>query len=315
MPPLFSIIIPTYNRRESLRLVLHSLARQTISKNIFEVIVVNNFPDIAIHDIIEEAVDAINIVAISEPNNGAHNARNRASSMAKGEYLLFIDDDCEALPSFLEKYHKAVSCYNPIIGGGRIEVKWDNPPPDWIARFEHLMGHINYGSKTFWLRPGLTANGGNLLVRHDFFEKIGGMEPDQVGKIILGAGDTALSLTANQHGHNVLWVGDAMVFHHQKKAVNAKINDLMRREFNNGIMIAYEALTRHHSASRKRMCVISWRLLATSIKQFYQGLITCQKHAFIASVLTICRIVGAHWFYFCKGMTIKTINFEKSNNK
>lgn len=189
---LFSIIIPTYRRRDALRISLQSLSSQTIDKHCFEVVVVNNFPAIGVDDIVQEYSTSIKIISIIEPKCGAHEARNLGSKVAHGDYLIFIDDDCEAHPSLLERYRSAIHLYGPVVAGGNIAIKWDYEPPSWVKAFEQLMGKIDFGNGSFWLREGQIVYGGNLLVRRDFFHEIGGMEPDQFGKIILGSGDVGL---------------------------------------------------------------------------------------------------------------------------
>ncbi|MBN1832778.1 MAG: glycosyltransferase family 2 protein [Deltaproteobacteria bacterium] len=300
---LFSVVIPTYRRRDALRNSLQSLSCQTIDKNSFEVVVVNNSPEIGVADIIEAYASLINIISLNEPKPGAHSARNVGSKVARGRYIVFIDDDCEAHPSLLERYCAAVELFSPIVAGGSIEIKWDYAPPSWVTPFECLMGRTNFGEGSFWLREGLSVYGGNLLIRRDFFLEIGGMEPDQVGKIILGSGDVALSLSANRRGHKVLWVGDARVWHHQRRGVNARLRDLMRREFNNGIMTAFELQKKDNRLSTLGLGPLSLRLFITAINQFFRGSLRLNKHALANACLALSKLIGLHWFYFYKSRT------------
>jgi len=300
----FSVVIPTYRRRDALRNSLQSLSCQTIDKHSFEVVVVNNSPEIGVADIIESYASLINIISINEPKPGAHEARNIGSKVARGRYIIFIDDDCEAHPSLLERYRAAIELFSPIVAGGNIDVKWDYAPQSWVRPFEDLMGRINFGEGSFWLREGQFVNGGNLLIRRDFFLEIGGMEPDQVGKIILGSGDVALSLSANRRGHKALWVGEARVWHHQRRGVNARLRDLMRREFNNGIMTAYEFQKKADGLSALRFEIISIRLFVTSINQVVRGAFGFNKCALVRCCLVFSKLIGAHWFYFYKSRTV-----------
>lgn len=305
---LFSVVIPTYRRRDALRNSLQSLSCQTIDKHSFEVVVVNNSPEIGVADIIEAYASLINILSLNEPKPGAHEARNVGSKVARGRYIVFIDDDCEAHPSLLERYRVAIESFSPIIAGGSIDIRWDYAPPSWVTPFEYLMGRINFGAGSFWLREGQSVNGGNLLIRRDFLLKIGGMEPDQVGKIILGSGDVALSLSANRLGHKALWVGDAIVWHHQRRGVNARLRDLMRREFNNGIMTAYEFQKKADRLSALTLGLVYIRLLVTSINQVVRGAFGFNKCALVRWCFAFSKLIGAHWFYFYKSRTEKVEN-------
>lgn len=303
---LFSIVIPTFRRPDALRISLSSLHLQNFPKNKFEVIVSNNSPEVGVEQIVSQfRCGGLNIVSIDESRPGAHFARNSGVLAAKGKYILFIDDDCEADGSLLENYQVAIEEFEPIIAAGRIDIRWDSTPPKWVIPFEFLMGKINFGPGIFWLKKGQSANGGNLLIQRDFFLQIGGMEPDQVGKLIFGSGDIALSLSANRLGHNVLWVEDAKVWHHQRREINAKLNDLLRREFNNGIMIAYELQKRNDALSMARLALISARLSVNSARQFLTGVVLVDQSFIARSLLILGKIVGMNWFYFFKSRVLR----------
>ncbi len=98
MPPLVSVIVPTYNRPARLRECLRAIARQTFSD--FEVIVVNDggVPiEADIEGIREQPVRVLN-----QPARRGHvAARNRAVEIARGQYIALCDDDDLWLPEHL----------------------------------------------------------------------------------------------------------------------------------------------------------------------------------------------------------------------
>jgi glycosyltransferase involved in cell wall biosynthesis len=97
--PLFSIIIPTYNRPKELIRSLESIAQQQI-KNI-EVIVVDDgskqLVDTSLFKKYEFKIDYI----LKAKNQGAASARNTGIKAASGEYISFLDDDDEFCKDFL----------------------------------------------------------------------------------------------------------------------------------------------------------------------------------------------------------------------
>jgi len=296
---LFSIVIPTYQRPEALEMCLRSFSLQDFPKTDFEVIVSNNYPKQNIDALINHFRNiGLNITSIDEWRPGAHFARNSGVNAAKGRYIVFTDDDCEADISLLSAYKAAIEKFEPIIAAGRIDISWDSIPPNWVIPLESLMGKIDFGSGNFWLKRGQVANGGNLLIQRDFFLSIGGMEPDQVGKLVFGSGDISLSLSANRSGNNVLWVGNARVRHHQRREVNAKLNDLLRREFNNGIIMAYELQKQKAFLGISRIVRASARLTLSSANQFLKGILFLNLSSIARSLLTLCRIIGIYWFLF-----------------
>jgi glycosyltransferase involved in cell wall biosynthesis len=90
--PVISVIIPTYNRRDSLQATLESLARQTYPAKRIEVIVVD---DGGSDD--SEAVARRDypfaLRYLRQSNQGSAAARNRGAAACSGDTLVFLDDD------------------------------------------------------------------------------------------------------------------------------------------------------------------------------------------------------------------------------
>lgn len=100
MKPLVSVVIPMYNRKNTIRRAVESVLDQTY-KNI-EIIVVDDASTDSSVEIVESIHDdRIRIIRL--PNNqGANHARNKGIRAAKGEYLAFQDSDDEWMPTKLE---------------------------------------------------------------------------------------------------------------------------------------------------------------------------------------------------------------------
>ena len=90
---LFSLIVPTLNRKKYLINLLKSLENQDL-KN-FEVIIIDQNPAEFLKDIISEWVMKINIIYKNVNFKGACKARNYGAKFANGEYIAFPDDDTE----------------------------------------------------------------------------------------------------------------------------------------------------------------------------------------------------------------------------
>jgi len=97
--PAIAVIIPTYNRREALKSCLDSLKTQTLNPSLWEVIVVNDGGC----DLEEIGLGyGENFRFIRQENAGPANARNFGVSLAKSQIITFLDDDCQAQPTWLE---------------------------------------------------------------------------------------------------------------------------------------------------------------------------------------------------------------------
>ena len=89
-----SIILPVYNVEQYITICLQSIFNQSIPTNLYEVIVVNDGSRDKSMEIVKEfAVQYNNLQIITQENKGLSVARNIGLSIAKGEYIWFIDSD------------------------------------------------------------------------------------------------------------------------------------------------------------------------------------------------------------------------------
>jgi glycosyltransferase involved in cell wall biosynthesis len=99
--PRVSVIIPTHNRAEFLEKAIHSVLNQSYTD--FEILVCDD----ASSDDTRKVVEAISDERIRfiryEQNRGVIRVRNEAISNSSGDYIAFLDDDDEWLPTKLEK--------------------------------------------------------------------------------------------------------------------------------------------------------------------------------------------------------------------
>ena len=89
-----SIIVPVYNVEMYIRPCLDSILKQDLSKDDYEIIVINDgSTDNSINKIDDIIRDHHNIILINQNNQGLSMARNNGLSYATGEYVLFVDSD------------------------------------------------------------------------------------------------------------------------------------------------------------------------------------------------------------------------------
>ena len=97
MNPLFSVIIPTYERGELLAIAVDSVMAQTVED--FECIIVDDASPSGIH--FERQDPRVRITRHAE-NRGVTCARNTGLAIARGRYVAFLDDDDVWTPRRLE---------------------------------------------------------------------------------------------------------------------------------------------------------------------------------------------------------------------
>lgn len=108
----FSIIIPTYRRTEKLKIAIKSAINQSYLKE-YEIIIVddsgeNTKEHLKNYELIKEVNSSKIRYVVQKESFGANAARNRGINEAKGEYLVFLDDDDEMLPNKLEKLEEVL---------------------------------------------------------------------------------------------------------------------------------------------------------------------------------------------------------------
>lgn len=106
-----SIIIPVYNVEQYLDTCLRSVLDQSLPAEEYEIIVVNDGSTDTSGDIADRYKTRYSeITVIHQSNGGLGNARNRGISMARGEYVLFLDSDDwlypGSLPALLQELDK-----------------------------------------------------------------------------------------------------------------------------------------------------------------------------------------------------------------
>lgn len=117
----FSIIIPTFNRPTQLTACLQSISQLGYPRDRFEVIVVNDggvTPNIALFQ-------DLNLSVIYQENAGPASARNAGATHAKGQFLVFTDDDCAMLPNYLSVLETQCS-EEGLVGGKTLNALPDN---------------------------------------------------------------------------------------------------------------------------------------------------------------------------------------------
>lgn len=105
---MISVVIPLYNKKESIAHTLECVLKQTYQD--FEVVVVDDGSTDGSAEIVEGVADG-RIRLIRQENGGVSAARNRGIKEAKREYVAFLDADDEWKPEHLETLVRLIEKY------------------------------------------------------------------------------------------------------------------------------------------------------------------------------------------------------------
>ncbi len=104
--PLFSVVIPTYNRKDEVLKAIDSVLDQTCQD--FEIVVVDDGSDDGTKDALDALGDDRIRYVCHEKRSGANTARNTGIGKARGQYIAFLDSDDVFLPNKFERLKEEI---------------------------------------------------------------------------------------------------------------------------------------------------------------------------------------------------------------
>ncbi|NBV29649.1 glycosyltransferase family 2 protein, partial [bacterium] len=137
--PLISVIIPTHSRPLYLRRAIESINLQTLRDKI-EVIVVSDSHDSKTCLVANSLLCQHDIYIRRNGINGPSASRNIGLSLAKGSFLMFLDDDDSWHPDFSRNLLDCLPDYNyPISYMNSLVIKESRPAAGPIFLSEHVL--------------------------------------------------------------------------------------------------------------------------------------------------------------------------------
>lgn len=215
MTPKISVVVCTYNRGEILTDCLLSLVFQSVPKEHYEVIVVNNNSTDSTQAIAEKFLDSEeNFRVVIEPIQGISQSRNRGWREAKGEYVAYTDDDCRLPNDWLEKAIKIIDEYAPDLFGGPFFAAYNCQKPPW---YKDEYGSFSISSQPMFLSKGEFLPEGNLFIKKYILSEAGGFNRSYGGvgkKVRYGEGAVLQQfLFSNQPDVSIYYDPNLFVYH------------------------------------------------------------------------------------------------------
>jgi glycosyltransferase involved in cell wall biosynthesis len=140
--PFISVIVTAYNRKEFLLEALQSAVNQTSPRDSYEIICIKNFNDQKIDKYIKDN-EIISIVRDGTIGEYLY----LAAKKAKGEILVFLDDDDLISKDKLERVNFVFSRYNTIGFYHNSQLKGENPQKDFSRLYEKKFKIVRYPYK------------------------------------------------------------------------------------------------------------------------------------------------------------------------
>jgi glycosyltransferase involved in cell wall biosynthesis len=136
-----SVLLATRNRAQLLEATLSHFAQLDTQGISWELIVVNNASTDTTQAVLERVRDRLPLTVLSEPLPGKNRSVNRALAIARGELLIFTDDDIEPDARWLIEYVRAFKRWREFsIFGGPVIPKFPPDTPQWLREHRGLAG-------------------------------------------------------------------------------------------------------------------------------------------------------------------------------
>jgi len=226
--PDVSIVMPVFNKLELTQVCIASLHAVAVHQT-FEIIVVDNgSSDGTAEWLVEQELHGL-LRRINNPENlGFAQGCNLGAAASEGRYILFLNNDMEVLPGWLEPM---VTCLDqdPQVGitGACLIFGDQKIQHGGVAmlddRFdgESIIGgtHISYmqpldaqGARRNQVNQAVT--GACLMIRPEIFREIGGFDETYWN----GNEDVDMCLKAGELGWKVVYMGDSLIFHYESQS-------------------------------------------------------------------------------------------------
>lgn len=198
---MISVIIPAYNAEKTLPYTLRALQNQTLPRNLYEVIVIDDGSRDGTMDVARE----FGVRCRRQNKESPAAARNLGVRIARGDVVLFTDSDCIPKEDWIEKMVKPFE--DPRVAGvmGRYLTRQKEP----AARFSQLEFEERFSIiKNFDsidLVPSFAA-----AFRRSVFEEVGGFDAHYP---LANNEDVELSYKIASRGYKMLYADDAIVYH------------------------------------------------------------------------------------------------------
>jgi GT2 family glycosyltransferase len=236
--PFMSVIVPTRDRPDLLEGALESILDQSYPPEGFEVLVCEDGGSERSRHVVgrlwdeRAALGGPELRWIGGPQGGINSARNRGWAEARGDLIVFTDDDVLAPKGWLRELAEGASRHGSAgCLGGPVRIRYEGRRPRACDRHAIWKGEVELdipeGPMTI-----VRLIGANLAVRRSAFELIGGFDE----RVAVGAGaDAEWQHRYIKHGGQVVYLPRALLWHRRTRQMTRFSSSLImrfRRGFN-----------------------------------------------------------------------------------
>lgn len=238
-----TVVIPTHNRAPFLQDTLDSLLKHR-QATVYEIVVVDNAPCTALRELVikyNRGKDRPPIRYVTEPRTGLHHARHAGARAARGEIIIFIDDDvlvpAEWLSEMIRPYDEPTVA---AVGGRTLAMfpEGKEMPQWWLSIVKAYLSLLDLGNESRLMTPPEIPYGCNMSIRRSVLVAVEGFHPDGFADesqlIYRGDGESGLAMKLYRTGYK-MWYSASAWLYHQIPESRLSLKYLKHRTFKEGI--------------------------------------------------------------------------------
>jgi GT2 family glycosyltransferase len=215
-PSAVTIVVPTFQRRDSVLRLLRSLESQTVPPSTFDVVVTVDGSTDGTAAAVRGHAAPFGVTVIEGPNRGRARACNSGVRAAQGDLLILLDDDMEATAGLVDAHARAHAgpARRAVVGAAPIVSSPGSPPfvrymaDGFRSRLDRL------GKPGYRVRFRDTYTG-NFSVRREVLESVGGFDESFQ---VYGHEDYELALRLQAAGVELGYSAEAVAWQHYEKS-------------------------------------------------------------------------------------------------
>ena len=218
----FSFITCTYNRDKYLGRTIESVCEQTFDPDNYEIIIIDNNSTDNTSKVCEEFQRKYTdkkILYFKELNQGLSSALNRGIKEAKGEFLVFVDDDETITKEHLQRLDNYLKEYpDAVLAASKVIPQYEKQQPKWMSKFTARLigGYFNPGDQVKKLNKTSYPGTGHTIIKKELYHKYGyyNTELGRTGNSLLGAEDKDMFFRLIKNNIECYYFPDIPIYHH-----------------------------------------------------------------------------------------------------
>ena len=218
---MITLIICTYNREKYIGPLLDSIAKNDYPTSDYEIVMVDNNCIDNTRGVCEQFAaehPEITLRYVVETEQGLSAARNKGIKEAKGDIIIYVDDDALVDADYIRIYAEHFATHpETMAAGGPIEPLYETEEPKWMSSYTKalLTAWMNYGDKVREYPNGRYPGGGNAAYRKVVFEKVGlfNTELGRKGSALLASEEKDIFDKMKAQGMQVLYLPTPVLHH------------------------------------------------------------------------------------------------------